>query len=124
MKWFGPDWGAPVCRSTPQVLTPEGVCHACDEPITQGCRGLVLPHVAGTPENPSLTEAPFHLECFLLSVGAIKEVHILHHGTALCGLAGIPSEWPEGHRWVRLEETKRATCSACKAAASLVGAGT
>jgi hypothetical protein len=114
MKWFGPDWGAPVCRSTPQILTPEGDCGFCEEPITQGSRGLVMPHVGGTPEEPSVEEKPCHLECFLLNVGAIKEVHILHHGFALCGLEGIPSAWPEGHRWVDLTEKNRATCMGCK----------
>ncbi len=117
MKWFGPDWGAPVCRESPQVLTPEGDCGFCEEPITQGSRGFVMPHVSGTPEKPAVAERPVHLECFLLNVGAIKEGHILHHGFALCGLEGVPSAWPEGHRWVSVEDKGRATCAKCKLAA-------
>lgn len=118
MKWFGPDWGAPVCRSTPHILTPEGACNFCEEPITQGSRGLVMPHVSGVPEKPSVEERPVHLECFLLNVGAIKEVHILHEGRALCGLQGLPADWPDGHRWVGVEDKGRATCVVCKRAAT------
>jgi len=114
MRWFGPDWGAPVCRSTPQVLTPEGACGFCEEPITQGSRGFLMPHVDGSPDNPHVEEKPVHLECLLLNVGAVKEIHILHHGAALCGLAGVPSEWPDGHRWVSVEDKSRATCTGCK----------
>lgn len=117
MKWFGPDWGAPVCRSTPQILTPEGDCGFCEEPITQGSRGLVMPHVAGTPEAPTVEDRPCHLECFLLNVGAIKEVHILHHGFALCGFSTtVPAEWPDGHRWVDITDKTRATCLGCRRA--------
>jgi hypothetical protein len=122
MKWFGPDWGASVCRTTPQVLTPSGNCTNCGEPIEQGNQGFVMPHVVldgvdlSTIKEGSLMrveERPVHLECLLLHVGAIIEVHILQHGYALCNLEGVPADWPEGHRWVRIEEKKRATCRAC-----------
>lgn len=114
IKWFGPDWGAPVCRQAPQVLTPEGLCFMCNDPIQQGNQGLVMLHVQGTPDNPVAEERPVHIECFFLNVGAIKELHILHHGFALCGLPGVPADWPEGHRWVRIAERTRATCHGCK----------
>ena len=44
-----------------------------------------------------------------------KEViHGLSGGKAICGLPGIPKEWPEGHQWV---DPKRAggvlTCPTC-----------
>jgi hypothetical protein len=116
VKWFGPDWGAPICKSAPQVLTPEGSCKLCGDPIAQGNQGFVMPHMVSSPEEvpPRFEEGPVHLECFLLNVGAIKEVHILDAGYSLCNMPGLPSDWPEGHRWVRVEEAKRATCYACK----------
>ena len=115
VKWFGSEsWGAPIC-SQPRVEIPVGsTCLFCEDPITQNTQGLMMPHVSGTPEAPSVEDRPCHLGCFLLNVGAIKEVHILREGYALCGLPGIPREWPEGHRWVRVEERNRVTCSACK----------
>jgi len=116
MKWFGPDWGAPCCRSTPQILTPEGSCEFCGDPITQGDRGFVMMHGRGTPDAVRFVEGPVHLECFLLHAGVIKDVHVLLHGAALCGLRGLPSDWPDGHRWVGIEDKRRATCAACKRA--------
>jgi hypothetical protein len=47
---------------------------------------------------------------------SVKIVHILHHGVALCGQPGLPSTWPLGQRWVRLEDDG-ATCRGCIAAA-------
>jgi hypothetical protein len=120
MKWFGhEDWGAPICRETPRAETPVGhACSRCNDPIARSDQGLLIPHIDGTPEEPSVEERPMHLECFLLNVGVIKVVHILYEGRALCGLPGIPREWPEGHRWVRKEERNRATCSGCKRGAA------
>ena len=40
-------------------------------------------------------------------------VHILHNGVAICG-AGIPRDWPEGHKWVRADSSPVATCTACR----------
>lgn len=31
---------------------------------------------------------------------AERVIHILNEGKALCGQEGLPSSWPEGHRWV------------------------
>jgi hypothetical protein len=115
MKWFGPDWGAPVCRSSPHVPTPVGAaCVFCEDSVEPESCGFVSPHVTLADGGYVAVERASHLECFLLNVGAIKEVHVLHHGFALCGLRGVPSEWPDGHRWVRLSEKKRATCGVCK----------
>lgn len=48
---------------------------------------------------------------------AKPEVHILSCGAALCGLPGVPRDWPEGHQWVPFLDhqtrTGTATCDAC-----------
>lgn len=31
-------------------------------------------------------------------------IHILRHGTTLCGLTTVPKDWPEGNRWVSYED--------------------
>jgi hypothetical protein len=48
---------------------------------------------------------------------ALRVVHILHEGRALCGQSGLPTDWPSGHRWVRREDDG-ATCRKCVAVAS------
>jgi ABC-type transporter Mla subunit MlaD len=43
-------------------------------------------------------------------------VHILHQGLALCDQSGIPGAWPDGHRWVAIDDddvATRATCTVC-----------
>lgn len=41
-------------------------------------------------------------------------VHVLWSGRPICGFhGGAPDGWPAGHRWVRVEESKDATCEAC-----------
>jgi hypothetical protein len=112
VKWFGKSWGAPLCQDAEHAPTPTGaLCLGCDDEIRDGQKGLLIPFVSLT-EPPSIR--PWHLECFLLSVGAIKEVHVLSHGFSLCHLSGTPREWPEGHRWVSVEDGRRATCPTCK----------
>jgi hypothetical protein len=45
---------------------------------------------------------------------ASSQVHILHHGVAVCGrMRGVPGSWPAGHSWVRLSEAGEATCEFC-----------
>lgn len=40
--------------------------------------------------------------------------HILRHGYPLCAFSDlVPRDWPEGHRWVGLEDRKDATCARC-----------
>ena len=34
-------------------------------------------------------------------------VHVLESGASLCGMAGVPKDWPEGHKWVSLHDYKR-----------------
>lgn len=41
-------------------------------------------------------------------------VHVLHHGRSYCLKRGVPSEWPEGHRWVPVRDYKeQANCNDC-----------
>jgi hypothetical protein len=42
-------------------------------------------------------------------------VHVFDMGMAKCafGYDDPPSRWPEGHRWVRIQDQKRATCPDC-----------
>lgn len=43
-------------------------------------------------------------------------VHILRHGRTLCGMPGVPADWPEGHKWVGLNDeglADDATCRKC-----------
>lgn len=44
-----------------------------------------------------------------------KTVHILFEGRALCGLPGLPKDWPEGHVWIAFDDPRRdvATCPVC-----------
>jgi len=67
MKWFGTDWGAPVCRDEQHVPTPVGIgCYVCGKPIGAHDRGLVFPF-HGEPTDPP--ELSTHLRCFGRSVG-------------------------------------------------------
>lgn len=65
MKWFGESWNAAILDHLEHVITPTGdPCGWCTEPIEEGHRGYVIPHLsAGRP--PVLQ--PWHLECFLRS---------------------------------------------------------
>ncbi len=64
MKWFGKNWGAPVCREEEQVETPvDSECFACDRKVQAGDQGVVLPFMAG--EGDPRTQAPYHKDCFI-----------------------------------------------------------
>jgi hypothetical protein len=48
-----------------------------------------------------------------------RVVHVLWTGKALCPLQGVPSEWPENHKWVPLLDPKLdevVNCQPCLAA--------
>lgn len=74
MKWFGKNWGAPICEN-PHTPTPVGTpCYLCeDKPIQEGDRGVVMPF-CGNPGDPP--ELAAHLRCFLLSVTTSKKEDI------------------------------------------------
>lgn len=44
-------------------------------------------------------------------------VHILKHGQSHCKMAGVPGEWPEGHRWIGFNDPDiraATTCPECR----------
>ena len=73
-RWFGDDWGAPICQLTPAVPRPNIKCHLCMEPIVEGDRGLVMPFMGSTEGIPAiiheegLAQVACHLLCFKKSV--------------------------------------------------------
>lgn len=68
MKWFGPNWDAPVCKLEDRVSTPKESCIACRSPFELTSRGLILPFCGGEGD-PS--EVPYHVECLARSMGLI-----------------------------------------------------
>jgi hypothetical protein len=115
MRWFGDDWGAPICKSAERAETPVGVpCASCRVPIEGAFDpGLLIP----TLVSGVWTELPVHWGCFLVDVGAFVEVHVLAAGQALCGIPGPPSSWPIGHRWTSAIDGRArqwVTCQGCK----------
>lgn len=51
------------------------------------------------------------------SAPAVRVIHALRYGQALCGIAGVPAQWPEGHVWIAAHycDPKEITCVDCKA---------
>jgi len=48
------------------------------------------------------------------------KTHFLWQGRAVCGLRGLPSAWPAGHKWVALNDYKHVhhvDCDECMARA-------
>lgn len=76
MKWFGENWGAPICETTPQVEVPAVACHLCKSPIDDVARGITMPFAGGPVEGvPSFYDeddgceaVACHLACFIRSV--------------------------------------------------------
>lgn len=112
MRWFGANWGAPVCDPTKHAPTPTAPCARCGKPFVEGDRGIILPF-HGLPTDPP--ELPYHHECLMEELGLYPRIHILYHGFPLCRFsAEVPGKWPTGHKWVDLRERDQATCPACK----------
>lgn len=65
---------------------------------------------------------------------AKPQVHILSAGRALCGLPGMPKDWPEGHTWIAFPKDwpeglarageGEATCMLCIQSAKQIDKGT
>ena len=112
MRWFGESWGAPVCEADEHQPTPDVPCAGCDVPIQEGDQGVLLPF-AGDPGDPP--ELAYHHGCLMWNLG-LSHVHVLWEGLPLCRFQmGFPKDWPEGHKWTRLETWRvEATCSECR----------
>ncbi len=41
-------------------------------------------------------------------------IHVLHGGVTPCAMKGVPGEWPDGHKWVRLQDWPKSTCHECR----------
>jgi hypothetical protein len=80
MRWFGTDWGAPVCQDTPHAETPIGeTCVHCVDGFVADDRGVII------------TNAPLHLECFLRTV-----LGSAAHQEGRCSCFGGTGEDPPG----------------------------
>lgn len=68
MKRFGEGWSQTVHFEL--VPTPVGeACLHCKVPVRIGELGVILPFSGGTIEKPIETEAVYHRECLLRSMG-------------------------------------------------------
>ena len=107
MKWFGKNWGAPICQDEDRVPTPSGRCGRCDHLIQPDDQGFVLPYYAEAP-----SELPYHRACLMEAIGieAYPKVDVFTCGGDMCG-DGEPHVW-DGPS-VRTETSESATCSKC-----------
>lgn len=80
MRWFGTDWGAPVCKSCVQAPMTELAnlaCVKCNEPIVPTDNGLLIPFIEPDeaeeidPLVGSVTELAFHHACFMRELGLV-----------------------------------------------------
>lgn len=75
MKWFGEDWGAPICQITEQVERPAVHCYMCLMPLGENARGIVMP-LSGPSDDTIPTiehedgsfEVACHYECFYRAI--------------------------------------------------------
>ena len=71
MRWFGADWGAPVCDADTHAPTPVGEpCVPCGKPIMAGDRGFLIPQSSTTwgETHVMIEYRPWHLACMMESV--------------------------------------------------------
>jgi hypothetical protein len=95
-KWFGKDWGAPICAQTDHVDTPVGdKCAWCEEVIVEGDQGTLIPHgwvaTEGEPAYDKVNYSAWHIDCFMRSV-----VGSVGHQKGTCHCHGGTEEDPEG----------------------------
>ncbi len=61
-----------------------------------------------------------------VSITETPVVHALAHGEALCGIPGVPADWPANHTWVSAfvaEDRSKISCPKCARKAALVQPG-
>lgn len=94
---------APSSLNRPEAGTAKFICLGC---------ALKMPELEiGEPTPEQIRE----LHDALLVELAPVAVHILAAGAALCGLPGLPCDWPKGNYWVSyLEDVAPATCEQCR----------
>jgi hypothetical protein len=117
VKWFGKDWGAPVCDPGEHVAAPVTErCARCGDAIEHDDNGFTLPYVAGCGVPGALH---YHHMCLLASVVPLT-VHGLSEGLPWCGFTTeVPARWPLWHLWdTRLS---RINCERCRMARSRRG---
>ena len=69
MNWFGQDWGAPVCKTSPRCDVPVGeLCLTCRHPIMEDDQGIVMPSYTGDGTDDEWRPVPMHLDCFLETI--------------------------------------------------------
>jgi hypothetical protein len=73
---------------------------------------LITPEVLDEMRNPAMEIAlPERLTSTLRPADT---VHILYHGKPLCDFhPGVPGNWPEGHKWVSVDDPKEVNCMTC-----------
>lgn len=71
-------------------------------PFLPAVHTLIVPCRRVDPNVPLVDQAP-----------GGRTVHVLHTGRALCGLQGVPRDWPREHVWVPLVAVADANCPGC-----------
>jgi hypothetical protein len=101
-QYFGPPWDAPFIDDATQVATPVGeTCLSCEEPITEGDQGVVMPLVyVGDDGEPATRPAVQHRECLLLGVvGHVAGTCFCHEGLGTARERGrATAAWVEAAR--------------------------
>ncbi|MHB8107661.1 MAG: hypothetical protein ACYDH4_09600 [Candidatus Cryosericum sp.] len=86
------------------------------------CQACSIEAEIGTEENPHPVPARFHtcrkvvklrLSSTYGKASTVNVVHILREGRALCGLSGLPQDWPAGEYWLSEGDARGATCEGC-----------
>jgi hypothetical protein len=91
-QWFGRRWDAPLLDGcVVEVPVPVGrSCLFCGEPIAAGDCGLMRLALGGTPEKPTASWEPAHMECDLRTM-----IGDVAHLDGQCRCSGAAVDEPE-----------------------------